>query len=129
MSGENLAAVRVVFSSLEDARRAVFLELAQFAGRKLTEQERSRAASRIAAALRDAGVIAGSIEQHYSAAQVAALCGQRTSAWAVKHAKQGDFGAVFFDGGNWLIPASGVRDYLDRHAFGGCSVAQMEVAA
>lgn len=129
MSVENLAAVRVVFSSLEDARRVVFLELGQFTGRKLSELERAKVASRLAAALRDAGVIAGSIEQHYSAAQVAALCGQRTSAWAVKHAKQGDFGAVFFDGGNWLIPASGVRDYLDRHAVCVGTMSQLEVAA
>lgn len=129
MSIENLASVRVVFSSLEDARRAVFFELGRFAGRKVTEQERSKAASRIAAALRDAGLLGHSVEQHYSAAQVAALCGQRTSAWAVKHAKAGDFGAVFFDGGNWLIPASGVLDYLDRHTVNGCNTAQMEVAA
>jgi hypothetical protein len=129
MSVENLAAVRVVFSSLEDARRVVFLELNKVRNRKLSDQERSRVASRIAAALRDAGVLGSGIEQHYSAAQVAVLCGQRTSAWAVQHAKAGAFGRVFFDGGNWLIPASGVRDYLDRHAVGVGAMSQLEVAA
>ena len=107
--------VRVCFSSIEDARRLVFSELEGLVSRRLSEQERSRMASRLAARLRDEGLLGQSLEQCYSAAQVAALCGGRTSAWAVKRARLGDFGPVFCDGGDWLIPASGVWSYLGRH--------------
>lgn len=98
---------------MEDCRRAVFLCLAG-----IDERKRARLAGVIAAGLRDAGLLGGSVEQHYSAAQVAALCGGRSSAWAVRHARAGDFGPVICDGGDWLIPASGVNDYLARYAVG-----------
>lgn len=107
--------LRVAFSSLEDARRLVHELLAVARQRRLSDVERARLASRIAAGLRDAGLLGQSLEQCYSAADVGALCGGRTSAWAVKHARLGDFGAVFCDGGDWLIPASGVQEYLQRH--------------
>lgn len=105
--------VRVEFSALEDCRRAVFLCLDG-----IDERKRARLAGVIAATLRDSGLLGGSVEQHYSAAQVAALCGGRSSAWAVRHARAGDFGPVICDGGDWLIPASGVNKYLSRYLVG-----------
>jgi hypothetical protein len=125
----NICTVAVRFTSLEDVRRVVFLGLAGDGGRKLTEAERARLASRIAASLRDAGLLGSSIEQHYSAGQVAALCGGRTSAWAVKRARLGDFGRVFCDGGHWLIPASGVQEYLSRHEVAPVCARVEEIAA
>lgn len=106
----NPVVVRVQITSLEDTRRVIFSCLASVVPAK----EQARQARLITAKLRDARLLCTSLEQHYSAAQVGALCGGRSSAWAVKHARLGDFGPVACDGGHWLIPASGVQDYLSR---------------
>jgi hypothetical protein len=103
--------LRVRFSTVEDARAALFSCLEGV----LPDVKRSRLADRMAANLRDAGLLGQSVEQHYSAQDVARLCGYRSSAWAVKHAKLGHFGPVACDGGDWLIPASGVNRYLAEH--------------
>lgn len=101
--------MRVQFSSLEDVRRVLFSALNGI----VTSRQQSRLASVIAATLRDAGLLGSSVEQHYSAAQVASLLG-RSPAWVVKHAKLSHFGPVSWDDG-LLIPASGVNAYLDEH--------------
>lgn len=115
-------AVRVEFGSLEDCRRAIFLNLT---GVVLDERKRAKAAGSIAAALRDGGLIAGSVEQHYSAAQVAALLG-RCPEYVVHEAKAGRFGRVCRDARGWLIPASGVEAWLADHTV---ILHRMEVAA
>jgi hypothetical protein len=102
----------VVFSSLEDARRVVFSELAGV----LPARDQARLAGVVAARLRDAGLLGSCIEQHYSAAQVAALLG-RSPAWAVKRAKAGEFGPVVWDDG-LLISASGFHGYLSARIVG-----------
>lgn len=43
-------------------------------------------------------------------------CARYDALVSVKHAKQGDFGPVACDGGDWLIPASGLKSYLERFA-------------
>jgi len=111
-SSGGLLAARVHFSSLEDARRVVFSILAG----SLPARDQSRLASVIAARLRDAGLLGSCVEQHFSAAQVAALLG-RSPAWAVKRAKAGEFGPVAWDDG-LLIPASGVNWYLSVRIVG-----------
>lgn len=103
--------VRVQFSAVEDCRRVVFDILVESG---LSECKARRMAGVISARLRDTGHLGSSLEQHYSAADAAALMGGRCSAWAVKHARMGDFGPVSCDGGDWLIPASGLQAYLAR---------------
>lgn len=109
---EVLSPVRVVFSSLEDARRVVFSRLAG-----LSPEKRARVASLIAADLRDAGLLGCSVEQHYKGVDVAALL-SRTPEWVRGAAERGLFGEVFKDDGGWLIPASGVHAYLASHSVG-----------
>lgn len=107
----NSQVVRVQFGPVEDCRRVVFEILVESG---LPESRASRIAGVISSSLRDAGHLGSSLEQHYSASDAAALMGGRCSAWAVKHARSGDFGPVYCDGGDWLIPASGLRSYLER---------------
>lgn len=109
-------AVRVKFSTLEDARRVVVDVLAGVRG--VSEASRGRIAGAIVADLRDARLLAASIEQHYSAVQVASLLG-RSVEWVTQRAKAGAFGPVSVDGGGYLIPASGVQRYLDGCVFSG----------
>jgi hypothetical protein len=55
------------------------------------------------------------LEAHYPPKVVAALLG-RSERWVIDQAKAGAFGAdVFKDGKGWLLPASGINAYLDRH--------------
>lgn len=103
--------LRVQVSVVDDARAVVFLALEQASSPAAKE----RLANEITRRLRAAGLLASGLEQHYSAADAARLLGDRSAAWAVKHAKLGDFGPVVCDGGNWLIPASGLLKYLDEH--------------
>jgi hypothetical protein len=51
------------------------------------------------------------IEQHFSAAQVAGLIG-RCPEYVSAGARRGEFGRVFRDARGWIIPASGVRAWL-----------------
>lgn len=55
------------------------------------------------------------LEAHYPPRMVAALL-FRSERWVVDAAKRGAFGPrIVKDGGGWLIPASGINAYLDRH--------------
>jgi len=54
------------------------------------------------------------LEAHYAPAHVAALL-FRSESWVIKSLKKGEFGRCVFDG-QWLIPASGVNAWIDRHA-------------
>lgn len=103
--------VRVEFSTLEDVRRVLFLELAL-----LPERQRADVARRITAKLRDGGWLATSVEQLYKASQVAGLV-SRSCEHVVKECKAGRFGTVYRDDGGWLIPASGVQAWLDRKQY------------
>lgn len=109
LSGVNIT--RIQLSTLDDARRVV-LDLLDC----VPERSRGRLAGQVVAALRDAGLLAASIEEHYSAAQVARFLG-RSAEWVSDRARAGDFGRVVRDDGGWLIPASGVQRYLDAHSF------------
>lgn len=57
------------------------------------------------------------VEQHYKAAEVAELV-RRSPEHVVKCARRGEFGAVFFDAGGWMIPASGVSAWLELRRVG-----------
>ena len=107
----SITLLRVEFSTVEDARRRVFFELASLPD----ERKRARLAGSIAASLRDAGLLARSVEQHYSAADLGALLG-RSAEHVGKLARRGEFGPVAKDAGGYLIPASGVQSWLDAHA-------------
>ena len=100
--------MRVEFSSVEDVRRVLFLELE---GAGLSQRERSRVAGVLTGKLRAAGLLAGSVEQHYSAVQVAALL-NRGDDYVCRLARSGKFGPVMRDDGGWIIPASGVQAWL-----------------
>jgi hypothetical protein len=76
---------------------------------------RERAAFVIVSALRDAGFFAGAVEQHYSAVTVARLL-SRSPEYITQQVKRGAFGRVFRDGAGWMIPASGVRRWLEDRA-------------
>lgn len=106
-----LQAVRVEFSAVEDARRVVVEALAS-----VPERQRSRLAAVVVAALRDAGSLGATIEQHYSAQDCARLLG-RSARHITDECKRGNFGRVFFDAGGWMIPASGVQAWLERREF------------
>jgi len=108
-----LPALHVRISTVEDARRAVFSCLAD-AG--LSPAKQRTIANGITAKLRADALLASSVEQLYKASEVAVLV-SRSPEHVVKEAKAGKFGAVFFDAGGWLIPASGVQAWLDRRAF------------
>lgn len=104
--------VEVRFSPVEDIRRALFFELAI-----LPDRQRAAVANRLAAKLRDDGWIAQSIEHHYKAVDAARLI-SRTPEYVVKECKAGRFGRVYRDDGGWLIPASGIQQWLERRIFG-----------
>lgn len=99
------------WNAVAECRRLVFLKL-----ESLPARTRSMLASTITSELRTAGLLGPVVEQHLSAADAASLLGRRCARWAVKHAAKGDFGQVFRDGGDWLIPASGLEAYLAAHA-------------
>jgi hypothetical protein len=101
--------LRVEVSVVEDARRAVFC---CFAG-VLPDPKRMQVATVLTRALRAAGLLGQSIEQHYSAADVARLLG-RSPDWVLARIRAGDFGACSRDS-EWLIPASGVQSWLADH--------------
>lgn len=110
-----MLAVKVQFGVLEDARRVVLDSLNECPS--LDARSRARLASVLVAALRDAGLLAQSVEQHYSATQVANLL-NRSSKHVAQQAKAGAFGPVALDDGGYLIPASGVQQWLDRRILG-----------
>lgn len=106
-------AVSVAFSTSEDVRRALFLHLDG-----LPERQRLALASKLTKVLRDGGWLASSVEQHYKAAQVAQLVA-RTPEHVVAQAKAGAFGVVYRDDGGWIIPASGVQQWLMGKIYSG----------
>jgi hypothetical protein len=108
-----LPVLQVRISTVEDARRAVFSSLDESG---LSAAKQRTVANSITARLRRDGLLASSVEQLYKASEVALLV-SRSPEHVVKEAKAGRFGAVFFDAGGWLIPASGVQAWLDQRAF------------
>lgn len=117
--------LHVRLSAVEDCRRAVFLLLQES---NLKPAEQGRTASLIAARLRDARLLASSVEQLYKASEVALLV-SRSERHVVDQAKAGQFGVVYRDDGGWLIPASGVQAWLGRRVFSGSVVAKEDLAA
>ena len=103
-----MSVLRVEFTELEHARRVIERELAGLGAR-----QSARLAGRIAAGLRDAGSLGGCVDKHYSAADLGRLLG-RSKRFVAAQAKAGAFGRVFFDSGGWMIPASGVREWLSN---------------
>jgi hypothetical protein len=95
-----------------EARRAVFLILDG-----LPERQRSALAGRVVAALRDAKLLASSVEQHFNATETARLV-SRSPEYVVREFKAGRFGPVYRDDGGWLVPASGIESWLERRRFG-----------
>lgn len=104
--------VEVRFSTVDDVRAAVFSELAV-----LPDRQRAALANRLTAKLRHGGWLGASIEQHYKATEAARLIG-RTPEFVVKECKAMRFGLVYRDDGGWLIPASGIQQWLERRIFG-----------
>jgi hypothetical protein len=104
--------VSVRFSTLEETRAALFLELAD-----LPPRQRSALAARITAQLRDRGLIQQSVEQHFNATQTGQLV-SRSPEHIVKECKAGRFGRVYRDDGGWLVPASGIQSWLACRIFG-----------
>lgn len=107
-----MQATRVVFGVWDDARRAAFLTLDGTEPRM-----RGRLASRVADSLRDAGLLAHAVEQHYSAVQFASLLG-RSDEHIMQLIRVRKLAPVMRDGRSWLIPASTCQRYLDEHTFG-----------
>jgi hypothetical protein len=103
----------VQFSTVEDARRVVFSLLGG-----IPASARAKAAAQAACALRDEGLLASSVEQHYSAVHVAKLL-DRSPEYVKRQVEAGEFGPVCRDGGGWLIPASGVALWLARRVWTG----------
>lgn len=108
-----LPVLQVRLSTIEDARRAVFLILQDSS---LSAAKQRSMANAITAQLREQGLLASSVEQLYKASEVALLV-SRTPEHVVAEAKAGRFGVCYRDGGGWLIPASGIQSWLDRRAF------------
>lgn len=112
-----MTTVRVQFGVQEDARRVALEVLADgHYSKLLNDRERSRVASMLVAALRDAGCLAQSVEQHYDATQTAVLI-RRCSKYVGLQARAGGFGPVMRDDGGWLIPATGIQRWLDARLF------------
>ena len=103
---------RVVVDVWAEARRAAFLAL-----EGLEPRMQSRLASRVADILRDAGLLAHAVEQHYSAVRLGALLG-RSDEHVMQLIHRGKLAPVSRDGRGWLIPASTCQRYLDEHTFG-----------
>ena len=110
--------VEVRFSSANDVRAAIFLILDEFPAR-----QRSKLASKVAALLRDGRWLADPVESHYNATSTAAKLG-RSPEFIVKECKAGRFGRVFRDNGGWLIPASGIEEWLAQRIYGDSEFAE-----
>jgi hypothetical protein len=67
--------------------------------------------------LREAGLLAQAVEQHYSAVQLGALLG-RSDEYVMQLIRKGKLAPVSRDGRGWLIPASTAVRYLAEHTFG-----------
>ncbi len=104
--------VEVRFSSVDDVRALVFSELSV-----LPDRQRAAVANKLTSKLRSGGWLGASIEQHYKAVDAARLIG-RCPEFVVKECKAGRFGRVYRDDGGWLIPASGIQEWLERRIFG-----------
>ena len=104
--------LRVEFGRAEDARRVVFRLL----GGLLPERLRARAAARVAAELRDAGLLGSSVEEHYSAADLARRIG-RSAEYLVSEIAARRLWPVLRDARGYLIPASSVNAWLAEYAF------------
>jgi len=103
--------VRVNFGVFEDARRVVFCELTG-----LPSRQQSKLAHAVVSQLRNAGLLPGCVDQHYSATQTAALLG-RSPEFVVKEISRGKLRPVYRDGGGWLVPASSIQRWLDERTF------------
>lgn len=115
--------MRVQFGVQEDARRAVLDVLAGV--KALNERERARLASGLVVALREAGCLASSVEQHYDATQAAGLI-SRCTKYVGHQARDGFFGPVLRDDKGWLIPASGLQRWLDARLFSDSTISSLK---
>jgi hypothetical protein len=70
----------------------------------------------IADGLRDASLLARTVEQHYTARQMAKLI-NRSEEYVSKLCTTGQLGNVSRDDRGWMIPTSSVQRWLDLHRF------------
>lgn len=115
---------RVEFSRVEDARRVVFRLLDGL----LSERQRARVASCIAAELRDVGLLGSSVEEHYSAEGLAQRI-ERSAGYVSKEIAKLRLAPVLRDARGYLIPASSANAWLARYVFESSTAMEKGAAA